>query len=420
MPSKIAIIGGGIAGLTAAYLLNQKFEVKLFEKSDRLGGNAYTHDTKDGETIDMAVGSYSKLISEEFFKILAELNIESILQPASSFLSIHDLETKKGIYLTPFNLKGLITQNFAIYRPLLVSKIIKALLAMRRAVKLLDKGKLSGLSMAEVFNKVPGLKGSATMIMAPLCLLSSMYYEEVMKAPAEFFIGKMKAFQLFLPSRQALKLYFPKNFTRSYVNAIASGYKEKVVLNSTIKSVLRHDGKVTIKMENGEEAVFDKVVFACNADQALALLENPTDQERNILSVWKYKEGLMVAHKDDTHFPKRELCQSWTCLKSTKNGHPHFSISICCWLSSPAVSNHSKYFCTQHPNFPIKEELIDFQKHFRTPIFDFESFQAQKSLPSLNGTMNSYYCGSHFGLGLHNDAVSSAIKVANLLGIDWG
>ncbi len=127
---------------------------------------------------------------------------------------------------------------------------------------------------------------------------------------------------------------------------------------------------------------------------------------------------LMVVHRDNSFSPKRELCQPWTCIQSNRNGKPHFSISYCCRLFSPAVSKNSEYFSTQHPNFAIREDLIDFQKYFRVPFYDFNSFSTIKELPSLNGKMNSCYCGSHFGYGLHGDAVNSAIEVAKQLGID--
>jgi len=172
-------------------------------------------------------------------------------------------------------------------------------------------------------------------------------------------------------------------------------------------------------MQDGGVPTFDKIVFACNADQALALLEKPTEQETKLLGPWKYKEGLMVVHKDHRCFPDRELCQSWTCLQSTKKRTPHFSITICGWRLCPGTPRDSQYLATQHPNFPIREKQLDFQKHFRTPLYDFSSYNTIKDLPALNGQNNSYYCGSHFGFGLHNDAVESAIEVAKMLGIEW-
>ena len=420
MTKKIAIIGGGISGLTAAYLLNPHYDIWLFEKDNRLGGNAYTYNTSDGETIDMAVAAYQRLVSGNFLKLLSELKIKTVIQPASVFLTVHDLKTKQGLYSTPFNLKGLIAQKFAFFREPAASDSQMTIKAVREAINMLSEGELRGLSVAETIALLPDLTDFRISIMlSPLCLLSSMYYDEIMKAPAEFFFGKLESFHSFGPKEMVFGLKFPKKFTRSYVEALSSHFTDKVVLNARINSVARNKNDVILKMEDGSQAQFNKVVFACNADQALALLENPTEKEQRLLGAWKYKEGLMVVHKDKTHFPKRELCQSWTCLRSTENGVHHFSISCCCWRLCPGTSNKSEYFSTQHPNFPIKEDLIDFKRVFRTPIFDFDSVPTIKDLPSLNGQLNSYYCGSHIGYGLHNDAVSSAMEVAKALGVQW-
>ncbi len=421
MSMRIAIVGGGIAGLTAAYLLNEKHDITLFEATHRLGGNAYTHDTRDGEAIDIAVASYSKRVSTEFLKLLSRLKVPAVRRPANAFLSILDMDTEEALYMTPLSLRGLIAQRFAFFSPETRRHLLHVLLGMNQAMALLDEGKLAGLSVEDTIKMLPTkVEGFAAIIMlAPLCLLSSMYYEEVMKGPAEFFIKKLKVFGGFSPTNQTLGLHFPKELTRSYVEALASHYRDKVVLNSRIAYVSRNEDKVILKMEDGQEAIFDKVVFACNADQALELLEKPTDEEARILGPWKYKEGLMVVHKDPSSFPRRELCQSWTCLVSRTEDIPHMSISCCCWRLSPAVSRKSEYLSTQHLNFPVREDLLDFQKIFRTPIFDFDSFPTIEDLPSLNGKMNSYYCGSHFGLGLHNDAVRSAIEVAKHLGAEW-
>ncbi|MBU1172587.1 MAG: FAD-dependent oxidoreductase [Proteobacteria bacterium] len=421
MNKKIAIVGGGIGGLTAAYLLNKKYDITLFEKENRIGGNAYTHKTQSGESLDIAVGAYSRFVSQNFLKLCKRINVKMIKQPSRALLSIHNLETHDGIYLTPLNLKGLMTQKFALYRSSARDySISKTVLAMKKIIRLFDEGKLKGLSMAEAFQLMPELdKTGQIFLMSPLCLLSSMYYEEILKGPAEFFIGKIKAMRQFEPMPQMLGLYFPKNFTKSYVDALAANYPDKIIYNSNIKSIKRNNGNVTVKMNDGNESTFDFIVFACNADQALNLLENPTPDETRLLGNWKYKEGLMVVHKDKSKFPPRELCQSWTCLQSTRNGNPHFSISLCSWMFSPAVSNKCEFIGTQHPNFPINKILIDFKTYLRTPIYDFDSFKTIKELPSLNGKMKSYYCGSHFGFGLHDDAVTSAINVAKELGINW-
>ena len=215
-----------------------------------------------------------------------------------------------------------------------------------------------------------------------------------------------------------LNLRMPKDHTASYVNAMASHFKDRIVLNSKITSVARSNEGITLKMDNGQQLPFDKIIFACNPDQALSLLEKSTDQEKRLLGAWKYLNGRIVVHTDSSYLPRRELCQSWTCLQSTENGQPHFSISGCTWML-PGVSSNSKYISTQHPNFPIRDDLVEFETVLRTPIFDHDSVRTIEDLPTLNGTMNSYYCGSYFGSGLHEAAVASAIAVARDLDVDW-
>ncbi len=171
-------------------------------------------------------------------------------------------------------------------------------------------------------------------------------------------------------------------------------------------------------MENGGEVHFDKVVFACNADQALDMLQEPTAEEQRLLGAWTYTEGRVVVHRDHEHFPIRPLMQGYTFLYRAGGRYIDTSVSGSLW-ALPSVSKKSDIISTQHPNFPIRKELILFEKVFRTPIFDFNSCESIRELPSLNGIRNTYYCGSHFGFGLHEDAVTSAITVAKMLGVEF-
>jgi predicted NAD/FAD-binding protein len=241
-----------------------------------------------------------------------------------------------------------------------------------------------------------------------------MYCDDVLNAPASFFIEKLKVHDDLLPPRALFSVRFTENRTRSYVEALSSGYKDRIIFNSKIATVIRQDNDVVLVMESGEKLVFDKVVFACNADQALKLLEKPTENEERLLGAWKYTEGKIAVHTDHSYFPKRELMEGYTFLYQDKGKYIETSISGSLW-ALPGVSKNSNLISTQHPNFPIDKDHIVFEKIFRTPIFDFNSCATTKDLPSLNGIRNTYYCGSHFGFGVHEDAVTSAIEIAEKL-----
>jgi predicted NAD/FAD-binding protein len=241
-----------------------------------------------------------------------------------------------------------------------------------------------------------------------------MHYDEVMAAPATFFIGKLRDH---FASGPTTFRYTPRR-TKSYVEALSRSFRDRTVLSAGIRGVARTETSVTLRIEDGPAQVFDKVIFACNADQALALLDEPTDSERRLLGAWEYKDGLVVVHRDDTSFPPPRMRALYEYMYTNRNGEIETSINAC-YRFQPGVSRANDLLGTQHPNFPIREDRIEFQKTFRTPIFDTQSVKTIPELPSLNGAMNTYYCGSHFGHGLHEDAVSSAIAVAEQLGVQW-
>ena len=422
---KIAIIGGGVAGLTAAYLLSEKHYITLFEKSGKLGGNAYTLTTSEGAEVDVAAAVFGRCSYKNLFRLFRKLNVETIssfrrhpLDWSGLGASFFDLDTKTGIYLTP-GIKGLLAQNFEILRPDRVHSILQLARGLRRAQTLLKQGDLAGLTVEDALRKVPELQGDAKLIFITcLCLISSMNCDDVLDAPADFFIEKLKKHSDLAAPKALFSVHFTKNGTKSYVQALSAPYRDRVMLNAHVKSVLRENDGVRVFMKDGREMRFDEVVFACNADQALALLDQPTDDEKRLLGAWKYTEGTIIVHRDHSHFPKRELMEGYTFLYRKKGRYVETSVSGSLW-ALPNVPKTCDLISTQHPNFPIKKDHIVFEKVFRTPLFDFQSCPTVKELPSLNGTRNTYYCGSHFGFGLHEDAVTSAIEVARNLGVDF-
>lgn len=407
MKEKIAIIGGGIGGLMAAYLLGNKYEITLFEKEERLGGNAYTLNTKNGHAFDISVFAFSKKSYPLFFKLIAELNVEyDAIRMRDLGVTYYNLDTKKVNVFPPS------PKNLRFWIPSFFS-VLKTAKGLRAGVQMFNEGKLDGLTTAESLELIPGLKKDLIYfrIIGTICLAASMSCEEVLASPAAFFYGKIK-------HHFSASFYGMKEKTQSYVDAITDSIKGEMILNSSIQSVARSEKDVTIQLEDGNTRTFNKVVFACNADQALNMLETPTEEEAKLLGSWRYKDGLLVIHEDYSNFPKRSHLRMYDYLYTNRGGKFETSINATYGYQN-GVSKDCRHLGTQHPNFPIDEELVEFKKVFRTPIYDPASFATVGLLPSLNGKMNSYYCGSHFGYGLHEDAIKSAVAVAETLGVQW-
>ncbi|MCZ7581902.1 MAG: hypothetical protein M5R36_00445 [Deltaproteobacteria bacterium] len=179
---------------------------------------------------------------------------------------------------------------------------------------------------------------------------------------------------------------------------------------------MRDDRGVALIMEDGSKESFNEVVFACNADQALSLLDSPSDAERRLLGSWRYRDGRIVVHTDASTFPPRNLTQAYTFLYTHRNGVLNTSVNGALW-HEPQMPADSRYISSQHPNFAIRDDAVEFETVLRTPIFDAASCPTIGQLPSLNGRGHTWYCGSHFGHGLHEDAVASAAAVARGLGV---
>ncbi len=414
-PERIAVIGGGAAGLAAGHFLRRDFELTLFEKESRLGGNAYTFTARDGQEVDIAVAAFGRAGYRHFFRLLDELGIAT-RPSAGAFMSVHDLDRREGIYITP-SLRGLRAQRFRLLRPSQLRPFWQLSRELAAARKIQQAGGFGDLTVRESLRLLPRIAGDAeTIFLCGLCLLSSMSGEEVLEAPARFFFEKVAVHNDVMSPKAIYSVRTLPGGTKSYVSALARAFEERIVRDARIRAVRRVGDRVHIVSDHGEQ-IFDKVIFACNADQALQLLEAPTPLERELLSAWRYKDGRLVVHRDHAAFPRRELMQAYTFLYRRRNGVLSTSVNGSLWFE-PGVPRSCDLIASQHPNFPIREERIELDTVLRTPIFDFRSCATTGRLPELNGVRNTYYCGSHFGHGLHEDAISSALDVARALGVD--
>lgn len=407
MSQKIAVIGGGIAGLTSAYLLHQDNELTMYEKASRVGGNAYTLKTSRGESIDVSVFAFGRTTYPNFFRLLDELGVSTQrLQTKFMHESMMDLDTKYHW-----------TLNLSTLNPVKIPKLVRMIQGIRTGIKMLDAGKLDGLTTREAASRIKGFEGMVLMrTVFFLCLAASMSYEEVMNAPAGFFFGKIK--KHFNTPKDLASFRFVQGHTQTYIQAIAKLIKDRIVLRSRIRSVSRSGNGVTLHFDDNPPRTYDKVIFACNADEALALLQQSTDREMQLLGAWRYNNSLAVVHRDDSQFPPKNKRYMYTYLYTHRKGQVVTSLNAS-YRFQAGVPKDSPYVGTMFPNIEIDPALIEFTKVFRTPIFDAKSFGTITQLPELNGVQNTYYCGSHFGFGLHEDAVRSAVEVARSLGATW-
>jgi predicted NAD/FAD-binding protein len=413
---KIAIIGGGVAGLTAGYLLHDRYDVTLFEMESRLGGNAYTLDTKTGEEIDISVFFYSRLEYPNFCRLLTKLGIRSTTWPMEGLSqSFRNLGTGRTHYLSCDTTRPATILSLKNFRSLFHQAIV--FWNYNKGTRLSKAGQFKDLTLRQALAYLPALKGdTAKLAIFPVCLMTSMYWNELMEAPAEFVFAKID--RQFGSLRKFLSWRLFPCKTRDYVEKLAAPFRDRIRLNAPVRSVSRAGNSVSVKLDDGVELKFDKVIFACPADRALALIEESTDDEKRLLGAWRYNDGLVVVHTDSSAYPPENMWAMYSYLYSDEGGEIDTSINAH-YRFQNGVPDSSRYIGTQYPNIRFGKEWIEFQKVFRTPVYDRRSTASIEELPSLNGKLNSFFCGSHFGYGLHEDAVTSAVNVGKMLGADW-
>ncbi|MCC6277219.1 MAG: FAD-dependent oxidoreductase [Oligoflexia bacterium] len=420
---KVAVIGAGMAGLTAAHYLSRKHDVTVFERQNRIGGNAYTLKTRDGQFLDIAVAAFGQAGYTNFYKLLDELGVETDFC-ANSYMSFHDLDNGKGIYI-PGALKGLLAQRLDILRPKRLLSFVNMFRGLNQWQKMYDQGKTKGLTLYQAFEANACFDQDSRLFMiCTFCLLSSMSASEVLSTPVEFFIEKLRIHHDVVSPKAVYSVRCIKLGTKAYINALAAPIRDKIKLESKLTMVKRHDKGVDIGVAGKDLERFDSVVFACPPDQILEIFRNPIQSEEEFLKKWRFKNGRVVVHRDHKHFPRRDLIQAYTFLYRRNSKHSPIeafvsdvetSVNGALW-HEPQAPKDSDFISTQHPNFEIDPQLIEFETILSTPIYDFNSFSALKSYKAMLSQPDVHFCGSYLGYGLHEDAVRTALDVAEQLG----
>lgn len=328
-----------------------------------------------------------------------------------------DLESDEACYISP-HIRGLIAQRFSFFRLSRLRDNLLLPLGLHEAKRLVRQGSFQGLSVAQALDRLPKIRGDGKLaFISTLCMMSSMHCDQLLASPAEFFFGKLNQYGSLFPPQILWRIRFMRHATRSYIEKLSDPIGDRIRLNAAIATVMRNERGVLLVMQDGERHQYDRVVFACHADQALNLLERPSDSEQNLLGRWRYTKSEIVVHRDLSPYPQKDLLDGYTFLYTRDKSYIKTSVTFSLWIL-PTASSQSDWLITQHQNMPIAQSKIDATFGFRTPSFDFDAFAAQQALPELNGQLNSYFCGSHFGFGLHEDAVTSAFRVAEQLGVN--
>ena len=415
-PRKIAVIGSGIAGLSCSWLLNKAHNVTLYEKDDRLGGHSNTVSFDlQGQTIDVDTGFivFNPVNYPNLVKFFQHIDLPTCETDMSFAVSINNGQLE----YSGSGLGGLFAQKRNLISPQFWSMIKDLMRFYRNTDSMMLDSSLADISLGELLDKHGyGDRFIYDHLLPMGAAIWSTPVKQMLDYPALSFLRFCKNHGLLQVNDRPQWHTIPGG-SIGYVRKIADALEGKVKINSRIHKVIRQPEGVIIEDLHGAREYYDDVVLACHADQALALLSNPTPEEQELLNSFPYQRNQAFLHLDQSLLPKdRKTWSSWNYMASG-SGRDDRQVSVSYWM------NCLQPLATEEPIIvslnPLKEPAPDkmirsfFYDH---PAFGKDSLVNQQKLWNLQGKQNTWFCGAWFGYGFHEDGIQSGLAVAEQLG----
>jgi len=414
---KIAIIGAGISGLGAAYLLADQHDITLYEKNKYIGGHSRTIDVTTAKTtiaVDTGFIVFNNWNYPNLLGLFGELGVPYLKSDMSFGVSIENGWLEYSSY-------GLFTQKKNLFRLQYWKMLANIIRFNKQAPKYIERDSdislgdcLEELQMSRWFKQYYLLAMGAAIWSCPL--------ETILEFPAQTFLRFFKNHGL-LNIKNRPQWYTVKGGSRAYVAKLMSNILPKInVMNGAVKVQQNTSDSFAVTDTSGITNIYDQVIFACHADEALALIENPTEQEYSVLGAFRYQSNKVIVHSDESFMPKIRKCwASWVYLSETQEDKKQ-TVSLSYWMNNlQSLPDDKTILVTLNPDRrPDAQHIID-EHVFSHPIFDLPAIKAQQRISEIQGARGLWFCGAYQRYGFHEDGLLSAVNVAESLGaeIPW-
>jgi predicted NAD/FAD-binding protein len=405
---KIAVVGSGISGLSAAHYLSKKHHVDIFEKGDHFGGHSHTLDLKIGTkkiAVDIGFIVFNFKTYPNLIKFFEENKIEIEKSDMSFSVSVKNTAFEycgRGLNGIFSNRSNLI--NFKFLR--MFFDIIKFYKKCDNFTEFNEE-----IILGDYLKKEKLSKEFIDYHLIPMVsAIWSMPPHEATQMPLKFFIKFFQNHGLFKIKNRP-QWYTVKNRSRTYVENILSKISGEHFKNYPVKKIKSKTDGVDLYY-GGESEFFDydKVILATHADEALSIIESPSEEEKKILSNFSYKKNIAYIHTDESIMPKNP--KVWSSWNSSIKKDEIEKNSITYWLNLlQNLKCEENIFLTLNPYFEIDQSKIIKKVTFTHPYFDQSALNYQSQLINLQNKRNILFCGSYFGYGFHEDGIKSSIDM---------
>ncbi len=406
---RIAIVGAGIAGMTAAYRLNQQgHDITLYEANNYYGGHTATVDIEhDGQhwAIDTGFIVFNDWTYPNFIKLLEELNVEWQFSNMSFSLSCEHT----GLEYNGTSLNSLFAQRLNIVNPGFL-RMIYDILRFNQGSRALLKQPSNDMTLSEYLTRHRYSKPFIQQYIVPMGrAIWSATETSMLGFPARFFVDFFnKHGFLNINNRPTWRAI--KGGSREYARILVHSFQHRIRLNTPVASVDRTASQVLIRTVQGEAIPYDYVVFACHSDQVLKMLDQPSNLERDILGAFPYQENNVSLHTDIRMLPRNHLARAaWNyhlLNRFQDRVALTYDMNVLQNLNAP-----TKLLVTLNRDQDIDPNTILGRYTYHHPVYTPEAVQAQQRYAEVNGLNRSFYCGAYWGYGFHEDGVVSAMRM---------
>ena len=413
---KIAIIGSGISGLTAAHLLHTKHDITLFESNDYIGGHTATKDIEySGKTyaIDTGFIVCNDKTYPNFLKLMDKIGIKR--RPTEMSFSVKNI--RNGLEYNGNNLNSLFAQRRNLLKPSFWRLINEILRFNKQCKELYSKNQINpALTLGDFLVAEKFSQAFCENYILPMgAAIWSTSLTEMRAFQLRFFVQFFYNHGLLNISDRP-QWYVIEGGSREYIAPLIAGFKDKIRLNSKILKVSRTDNAVQLHFDDDLIEQFDEVIFACHSDQALALLGDATEDEKTILGAISYSANDVVLHTDKTLLPKRPLAwASWNYQLDDNLDRPAcvtYNMNILQGITAPTT------FCvTLNQTDLIDPTKILAKFVYHHPVFNQKSLAAQQQRLNICGQQHTHFVGAYWHNGFHEDGVKSALCVTERFGV---
>jgi predicted NAD/FAD-binding protein len=409
---RIAVIGTGISGMLAAYLLHEDHDLTVYEANDYVGGHTHTHDVPaDGNTyaVDTGFIVFNEANYPTFVRLLRRLGVA--WKPSRMGFSVRCERT--GLEYRPSSLDTLFAQRRNLVRPWFWRMVRDIFRFRRQSVAVLETG--DDRTLGQYLADGAYSRGFIDYFIVPMG--SAIWSSD----PVRFREFPVRTFVQFFENHGFLRVrgqpewQVVRGGSKTYVEALTAPYRDRIRLRTPVRSVRRMDDAVEVRAEATEPEQFDHVVIAAHSNQALAMLADPTPAERDILGAIPYQENETVLHTDTSLLPRRR--KVWASWNYHVPAQPLGRVAVTYAMNILQGLDAPVEFCvTLNRSDAVDPDTVIAAMTYAHPVFEPAGVAAQQRHAEISGVNRTHYCGAYWGYGFHEDGAASALAVARCFG----